>query len=189
MAQATPEADGIHLTIDGEAIIVPPEMYTVKDEIVDVFGEDVMPHVIEPSYGIDRICYMVLEHAYAEDVADGETRTVMRFKNGVAPVQVAVLPLMARDGLDIISREIVAALQGEGIQTEYDDAGAIGRRYRRQDEIGTPFCITVDYDTKEDGTITLRDRDSMKQIRGKKEDVIAKLPLLLKNRISFDKAL
>ncbi len=188
MVSAVPETDGIHLTIDGEEILVTPEMYTVKDELVDVFGEDVMPHVIEPSYGIDRICYMVLEHAYAQDVADGEARTVMRFKNGVAPVQAAVLPLMARDGLDTIARDIVAALQDEGIQTEYDDAGAIGRRYRRQDEIGTPFCITVDYDTKNDAAVTLRDRDSMKQIRLSTSDVSAKLPLLLKGRLTFETA-
>ena len=186
MAQAEPAEDGIRVTVDGEEILVAPEMYTVKDEMVDVFGEDVMPHVIEPSYGIDRICYMVLEHAYSEDVADGETRTVMRFKNGVAPVQVAVLPLMARDGMDEIARKLVLDLQAEGIQTEYDDAGAIGRRYRRQDEIGTPFCITVDYDTKEDGTVTIRDRDSMKQVRGKMEDIAAKIPLLLKGRLTFD---
>ena len=186
MAQAEPAEDGIRVTVDGEEILVAPEMYTVKDEMVDVFGEDVMPHVIEPSYGIDRICYMVLEHAYSEDVADGETRTVMRFKNGVAPVQVAVLPLMARDGMDEIARKLVLDLQAEGLQTEYDDAGAIGRRYRRQDEVGTPFCITVDYDTKEDGTVTLRDRDSMKQVRGKMEDVVAKIPLLLKGKLTFD---
>ena len=186
MAQAEPAEDGIRVTVDGEEILVAPEMYTVKDEMVDVFGEDVMPHVIEPSYGIDRICYMVLEHAYSEDVADGEARTVMRFKNGVAPVQVAVLPLMARDGMDEIARKLVLDLQAEGLQTEYDDAGAIGRRYRRQDEIGTPFCITVDYDTKEDGTVTIRDRDSMKQVRGKMEDIAAKIPLLLKGRLTFD---
>ena len=186
MASAEPAEDGIRVTVDGEEILVAPEMYTVKDEMVDVFGEDVMPHVIEPSYGIDRICYMVLEHAYSEDVADGETRTVMRFKNGVAPVQVAVLPLMARDGMDEIARKLVLDLQAEGLQTEYDDAGAIGRRYRRQDEVGTPFCITVDYDTKEDGTVTLRDRDSMKQVRGKMEDVVAKIPLLLKGKLTFD---
>ncbi|MBO5118795.1 glycine--tRNA ligase [Methanocorpusculum sp.] len=186
MAQAEPAEDGIRVTVDGEEILVAPEMYTVKDEMVDVFGEDVMPHVIEPSYGIDRICYMVLEHAYSEDVADGEARTVMRFRNGVAPVQVAVLPLMARDGMDEIARKLVLDLQSEGIQTEYDDAGAIGRRYRRQDEIGTPFCITVDYDTKEDGTVTIRDRDSMKQVRGKMEDIAAKIPLLLKGRLTFD---
>ena len=186
MAQAEPAEDGIRVTVDGEEILVSPEMYTVKDEMVDVFGEDVMPHVIEPSYGIDRICYMVLEHAYSEDVADGEARTVMRFRNGVAPVQVAVLPLMASDGMDEIARKLVLDLQAEGIQTEYDDAGAIGRRYRRQDEIGTPFCITVDYDTKEDGTVTIRDRDSMKQVRGKMEDIAAKIPLLLKGRLTFD---
>ena len=186
MAQAEPTEEGIRVTVDGEEILVAPEMYTVKDEMVDVFGEDVMPHVIEPSYGIDRICYMVLEHAYSEDVADGETRTVMRFKNGVAPVQVAVLPLMARDGMDEIARKLVLDLQAEGLQTEYDDAGAIGRRYRRQDEVGTPFCITVDYDTKEDGTVTLRERDSMKQVRGKMEDVVAKIPLLLKGKLTFD---
>ncbi|MDO5846342.1 MAG: glycine--tRNA ligase [Methanocorpusculum sp.] len=189
MAAAVPADDGIHLTIDGEEILVAPEMYTVKDEIVDVFGEDVMPHVIEPSYGIDRICYMVLEHAYAEDVADGEARTVMRFKNGVAPVQAAVLPLMARDGLDDIARTIVSVLQDEGIQTEYDDAGAIGRRYRRQDEIGTPYCITVDYDTKDDAAVTVRDRDSMKQIRVKIDELEAKLPLLLKGKLNFETAL
>lgn len=186
MASAEPTEEGIRVTVDGEEILVAPEMYTVKDEMVDVFGEDVRPHVIEPSYGIDRICYMVLEHAYSEDVADGETRTVMRFKNGVAPVQVAVLPLMARDGMDEIARKLVLDLQAEGLQTEYDDAGAIGRRYRRQDEVGTPFCITVDYDTKEDGTVTLRDRDSMKQVRGKMEDVVAKIPLLLKGKLTFD---
>lgn len=186
MASAEPTEEGICVTVDGEEILVAPEMYTIKDEMVDVFGEDVMPHVIEPSYGIDRICYMVLEHAYSEDVADGETRTVMRFKNGVAPVQVAVLPLMARDGMDEIARKLVLDLQAEGLQTEYDDAGAIGRRYRRQDEVGTPFCITVDYDTKEDGTVTLRDRDSMKQVRGKMEDVVAKIPLLLKGKLTFD---
>jgi Glycyl-tRNA synthetase (class II) len=159
-------------------------MYTVKDEMVDVFGEEVMPHVIEPSYGIDRICYMVLEHSFAEDVADGEARNVMRFKNLVAPIQVAVLPLMARDGLDEFARKVVLALQDEGIQTEYDDAGAIGRRYRRQDEIGTPFCITVDYDTLEDGTVTIRERDSMKQIRVAWDRLETEIPALLAGKKS-----
>ncbi len=187
MAQATPGADGIDLTIDGESVHVSPDMYTVKDKTVGVFGEEIMPHVIEPSYGIDRICYMVVEHAYHEDEADGEPRTVMRLKPAVAPIQTAVLPLMARDGLDDIAKDIVKALQDEGIQTEYDDAGAIGRRYRRQDEVGTPFCITVDYDTKDDMTVTLRDRDSMTQVRLPKEEVIEKLPKLLGGMESFDK--
>jgi glycyl-tRNA synthetase len=89
----------------------------------------------------------------------------MRFSPKVAPVQVAVFPLMARDGLDTIADNITRSLHRKGILAEYDDSGAIGRRYRRQDEIGTPFAVTVDYDTKENNTVTLRDRDSMKQVR------------------------
>ncbi|MDR3102467.1 MAG: glycine--tRNA ligase [Methanocalculaceae archaeon] len=185
MATTEPLADGLHLTTDGDEIIVPSEMYTMIDEIVDVFGEDVMPHVIEPSYGVDRMSYMVLEHAYAEDEVDGEMRVIMRFKPCVAPVQAAVLPLMARDGLDEIAHELVAELQNEGIQTEYDDAGAIGRRYRRQDEIGTPVCITIDYDTKEDVAATLRDRDSMQQVRLPLADIPRAVSLLMKGKKTF----
>ena len=98
----------------------------------------------------------VLEQAYDEDTADGEKRVVLRLTPKVAPVQVAVFPLMARDSLDTISQEITATLQKQGILAEYDDSGAIGRRYRREDEIGTPFAVTVDYETKETGTVTLR---------------------------------
>jgi glycyl-tRNA synthetase len=165
LAVSTPTADGADVVVDGEKIHIPADLFEVRDEVIDVRGEDIVPHVIEPSYGIDRICYAVLEQAYDEDVADGEARTVMRFSPKVAPVQVAVFPLMTRDGLDTIADEIAHALQKKGILAEYDDSGAIGRRYRRQDEIGTPFCVTVDYDTKENNTVTLRDRDSMKQVR------------------------
>jgi glycyl-tRNA synthetase len=111
------------------------------------------------------MCYAVLEQAYDEDTADGETRVVMRLSPQVAPVQVAVFPLMTRDDLDTIAGEITRTLHKSGILAEYDDSGAIGRRYRRQDEIGTPFAITVDYETKETRTVTVRDRDSMKQVR------------------------
>ena len=165
LANATPTADGADVEVDGEKIHIPAGLFEVRDEIVDVRGEDIVPHVIEPSYGIDRMCYAVLEQAYDEDTADGETRVVMRLSPRVAPVQVAVFPLMTRDGLDTIAGEITRNLHRKGIQAEYDDSGAIGRRYRRQDEIGTPFAVTVDYDTKENNTVTLRDRDSMKQVR------------------------
>ena len=153
------------MTVDGETIHIPADLFEVRDEVVDVRGEDIVPHVIEPSYGIDRMCYAVLEQAYDEDTADGETRVVLRLSPSIAPVQVAVFPLMARDGLDTLAEEIAHALHARGILAEYDDSGAIGRRYRRQDEIGTPFAITVDYDSKENGTVTIRDRDSMKQAR------------------------
>lgn len=162
---AVPEKNGVDVEIEGEKIHIPADLYEVRDEVVDVRGEDIVPHVIEPSYGIDRMCYGVLEQAYDEDTADGEKRTVMRFSPKVAPVQVAVFPLMSRDGLDTIARDTTITLHKKGILAEYDDSGAIGRRYRRQDEIGTPFAVTVDYETKENNTVTLRDRDSMKQVR------------------------
>jgi glycyl-tRNA synthetase len=165
LEKAEPTAEGADVMVDGETIHIPANLFEVRDEVVEVRGEDVVPHVIEPSYGIDRMCYAVLEQAYDEDTADGETRVVLRLSPAVAPVQVAVFPLMARDGLDTIAEEITHALHARGILAEYDDSGAIGRRYRRQDEIGTPFAITVDYDSKEDKTVTIRDRDSMKQVR------------------------
>ncbi|HSQ93920.1 MAG TPA: glycine--tRNA ligase [Methanoregula sp.] len=165
LGSSTPTPDGADVVVDGETIHIPANLFEVRDEIIDVRGEDIVPHVVEPSYGIDRMCYAVLEQAYDEDIADGEKRVVMRFSPRVAPLQVAVFPLMTRDGLDTIAHEITRTLHRKGIQAEYDDSGAIGRRYRRQDEIGTPFAVTVDYDTKEDRTVTLRDRDSMKQVR------------------------
>ena len=165
LVTATPTPEGADVEIAGETIHIPPDLFEVRDEEIDIRGEDIVPHVIEPSYGIDRMCYAVLEQAYDEDIADGEVRTVMHLSPNVAPIQVAVFPLMTRDGLEDIAREITHTFHKKGILAEYDDSGAIGRRYRRQDEIGTPFAVTVDYETKENGTVTLRDRDSMKQVR------------------------
>ncbi len=165
MAVATPGDDGVTVEVDGEKIFIPADLYQVREEEVEVRGEEVMPHVIEPSYGIDRMMYVVLEHAYAEEEVEDEVRRVLRLPPAVAPVQAAVFPLMNRDGLDRIAQQIADTLASRRILVQYDDSGAIGRRYRRQDEIGTPFAITVDYDTKEDDTVTIRDRDSMDQIR------------------------
>jgi len=165
LVTATPTPEGADVEVAGETIHIPPDLFEIRDEEIDIRGEDIVPHVIEPSYGIDRMCYAVLEQAYDEDIADGEARTVMHLSPNVAPIQVAVFPLMTRDGLETIAREITHASHKKGILAEYDDSGAIGRRYRRQDEIGTPFAVTVDYETKENSTVTLRDRDSMKQVR------------------------
>ncbi len=165
LERTTPGPDGADVEVDGEKIHIPADLFEVRDEVTDVRGEDIVPHVIEPSYGIDRMCYAVLEQAYDEDIADGESRTVMRLSPNVAPVQIAVFPLMARDGLDTLAKEITRTFQKKGVLAEYDDSGAIGRRYRRQDEIGTPFAVTVDYESKENKTVTLRDRDTMKQVR------------------------
>ncbi|TFH40939.1 MAG: glycine--tRNA ligase, partial [ANME-2 cluster archaeon] len=122
---------------------------------------------IEPSFGIDRITYAVLEHAYREENVEGEdeSRIVLGLKSEVAPVQVAILPLLTRQELIGPAREIESSLKKKGIMVGYDDSGTIGRRYRRNDEIGTPYSITIDYDTLEDGTVTIRDMETMKQVR------------------------
>ena len=182
---AIPTPMGVDIEINGEKIHIPASLFEVRDEVIEIRGEDIVPHVIEPSYGIDRMCYAILEQAYDEDTADGEKRTVLRLSPKIAPVQVAVFPLMTRDGLDIIAAEITRILHKTGILAEYDDSGAIGRRYRRQDEIGTPFAVTVDYDTKENNTITLRDRDTMKQVRITIVELPETIRALVDGKISF----
>lgn len=133
-------------------------------------NEKYIPHVIEPSFGADRTLLITLIDAYDEDEVDGEKRTVMRFDPKIAPVKAAIFPLMKKDELTGIAKGIFDKLKKK-FDIEYDDSGAIGKRYRRQDEIGTPFCITVDYDTIADQTVTIRQRDSMKQERVKIEDL------------------
>ena len=141
-------------------------------------GESILPQVVEPSFGIDRILYSVLDHAYEEDEVDGEERKVLQLKPEVAPMEVAVFPLMDKDGLGVKARKLADKLREAGLDVKYDDSGNIGRRYRRQDEIGTPFCVTVDHDTLEDGTVTIRERDSTEQTRvelEKLEEIIKEL--------------
>jgi len=182
---AVPTAEGADIEVGDEKIHIPSHLFEIRDEVIDTRGEDIVPHVIEPSYGIDRMCYAVLEQAYDEDTADGEKRTVMRLSPQVAPVQVAVFPLMTRDGLDTIADDITRAFHKNGILAEYDDSGAIGRRYRRQDEIGTPFAVTVDYDTKEDHTVTVRDRDTMEQVRVPIAELTGTVRALVEGQITF----
>jgi glycyl-tRNA synthetase len=165
LAICQPGPEGATVTIDGEEIFISPDLYEVREEEVEVPGCEITPHVIEPSYGIDRMIYAVLEHSYHEELVDEEERKVLRLPPSIAPIPVAVFPLMNRDGLPEMAKEIVLRIRESGLLAEYDDSGAIGRRYRRQDEVGTPFAITVDYDSKDDDTVTLRDRDSMRQVR------------------------
>ena len=135
----------------------------------DETKERFIPYVIEPSGGIDRAALAFLCEAYCEDEAPDENgamqkRTVLRFHPRLAPVKVAIFPLVKKDGMPEKALEIYSALRPH-MTAVYDEKGAVGRRYRRQDEAGTPFCITVDGQTREDGTVTIRDRDSMKQER------------------------
>jgi glycyl-tRNA synthetase len=126
--------------------------------------ERYVPHVIEPAAGADRATLAFLVDAYDEEEVDGEQRTVLKLHPRLAPVKVAVLPLVRKDGQPEVAREVYAALRGR-MQSEYDEGGSIGKRYRRQDEIGTPFCVTIDHQTLEDGTVTVRDRDTLAQER------------------------
>jgi glycyl-tRNA synthetase len=127
-------------------------------------GERYVPHVIEPAGGVGRTVAALLCDAYDEDEIGGERRTVLRLHPAMAPVKVAVLPLLRKDGHPERAREIYLELRRH-VSAEYDDGGAIGRRYRRQDEIGTPLAVTVDHQTLEDDTVTLRDRDTLEQER------------------------
>jgi len=129
------------------------------------------PYVIEPAAGADRATLAFLLDAYDEEEVEGETRVVLRFHPKIAPIKVGIFPLMKKDGLSDIARKIEEELR-EYWTTFYDESGAIGRRYRRQDEIGTPYGVTIDYQTKEDDTVTLRFRDSMKQERIKIDQLV-----------------
>jgi glycyl-tRNA synthetase len=136
-----------------------------KLEYVDTAsGERYVPHVIEPAAGVDRAMLAFMVDAYDEDEIEGESRTVLRLHPQLAPVKVAVLPLVKKDGQPELAQEVYRALR-DRLQAEYDEGGAIGRRYRRQDEIGTPWAVTIDHQSLEDRTVTLRDRDSLAQDR------------------------
>ena len=133
-------------------------------EYTPVEGKKFLPHVIEPSGGVDRATLAFLVDAYKEEVVKGEKRTVLSLDSKLAPIKVAILPLVKKALLIKIAKKIYEDLKKEFF-VEYDESGTVGKRYRRQDEIGTPYCITVDFDSLEDKKVTIRHRDSMKQER------------------------
>ena len=140
-----------------------------------------VPYVIETSIGLDRMFLAVLSSSYTEEQVDEKSeRTVLRIPPCLAPVKVAVLPLLKKDGLPEKARKILKSLQAE-FYCQYDEKDAIGRRYRRQDAIGTPYCITIDHDTLEDGMVTIRERDTMTQERVKIEEVAS----IVRGRVKY----
>jgi glycyl-tRNA synthetase len=140
-------------------------------------GERYVPHVVEPAGGVTRTAMAFLLAAYDEEQVEregqgqGESRTVLRLHPRLSPYQVAVLPLSKNEKLSPTARDVLARLQPH-FMTEYDETQAIGRRYRRQDEIGTPFCVTVDFDSLDDDAVTVRDRDTMAQERVKVAELV-----------------
>ena len=136
------------------------------------------PYVIEPAVGPDRIMLAFLMDAYMEEEINGEERTVLKLHPRIAPIKAAVFPLSKKEPVSTIARELYDDLKGD-YRLSYDDSGSIGRRYRRQDEVGTPFCVTVDFDTIEDRQVTIRDRDTLKQERVPLEAVRDRLQALI----------
>ncbi|HQN75997.1 MAG TPA: glycine--tRNA ligase [Methanomassiliicoccales archaeon] len=180
------DASAVHdglvtVTVDGQPVDLDSTYYEVVRVKEKVNGVRVIPHVIEPSHGLDRILYSCLEHAYSEK-EDGYV--TLKLKPAVAPIKVGVFPLMAKDGMEVVAQALDKALREEGVATYYDDSGSIGRRYARMDEAGTPWCVTIDYDTLEKGDVTIRDRDTSEQLRMSADDVVPWIKDQLKRKLS-----
>ncbi|UIP00058.1 glycine--tRNA ligase [Halobaculum sp. CBA1158] len=177
------DADEVDVEVGGETHTVDSDVANFSVETVTENGEHITPHVVEPSFGVDRIVYTVIEHAYREDEVDGEERTYLALDPEMAATDAAVFPLVSNDDrLLELADDVTDDLRGAGLSVEYDDSGSIGRRYRRQDEVGTPFCVTVDRDGLEgDGpdTVTVRERDSARQVRVPVSEVASELASLL----------
>jgi glycyl-tRNA synthetase len=169
------EGEEVIVELDGDEYAIPTEKTGFQVEEVEEHGRHVIPHVVEPSFGVDRAVYTVLIHALEEDEVEGEARARLTLQPEVAPTFVGVFPLVGDDDLTELARDIAADLRATGLDVAYDDSGSIGRRYRRQDEVGTPFCVTVDHESLQDGAVTIRDRDSTAQ----KRVPVAELPDLL----------
>ena len=148
-------------------------------------GRRVLPHVVEPSFGIDRCLYAAMEHSFEGDEEDGGR---FNFVREIAPIKVSVFPLITDDGLPKKADEVFEDLKDKGIHTNYDDSGSIGRRYARADEVGVPYCVTIDHQTLEDSTVTIRDRDSTDQVRVEAKDLPDIIEDLLDRNIEFEEA-
>ena len=159
---------------DGQEVKVLPEHVKRLQRTETITGEWYIPHVVEPAFGIDRIIWHILDHAYDDESKDGEDYTILKLSEHVAPVDYCVFPLFEKDGMGELARTLHSSLCGlRGIVSVYDSSGSIGRRYARADEIGVPHCLTVDHQSLEDGTITIRDRDTGQQQRVAMDELLS----------------
>lgn len=151
---------------DGTTVEIEEGMVTRVLEESTVSGEYFTPHVIEPAFGIDRIIWHILDHNYLESEKDGDEYTILTLEPSLAPYDVVVLPLFAKNGMDMMAREVLERITSiSGIVAEIDTSRSIGRRYARADEIGVPWAVTIDHQSLDDATVTVRRRDDQKQIR------------------------
>lgn len=161
---------------------IQPEHLEITYTKIEERGKHFIPHVVEPSFGSDRLAYIALEYAYQQK----ENRASLKLPREIAPIKVGVFPLVNKDGLPEKAKKITQKLMTEGLTVEYDDSGSIGRRYARMDEIGTPLCITIDYETLKDGTVTIRDRDSWKQVRASTKQLAKLLHAYFAHKKQFE---
>ncbi|MFW9920810.1 MAG: glycine--tRNA ligase [Candidatus Thorarchaeota archaeon] len=157
--------------------------YSKEKLSVKVEGKPVVPNVLEIAFGVERPLFCLIDNCYDENEQE---EVFLRFPPHLAPIQVAVFPLMGKEELVCPATEIYNEILESGLVTQFDQGGSIGRRYRRQDEVGTPFCVTIDYDTLENDTVTLRERDSMNQVLIKRSELVSILHSLVKTRFTFE---
>ena len=186
LSKADPETVAAALKKDGFYMVenckVLPEHVQIVTQKAVVRGRRFVPHVVEPSFGSDRLFYVALEYAYGIK----EDRVLMSFPRSIAPTQIGIYPLMSKDGLDVKAQEMRKQLTQEGFSVEFDEAGSIGRRYARADEAGIPLGITVDYESLSQGTVTIRDRDSWRQVRSKIDALPELLHRYFQGKINFE---
>ncbi len=186
LAEAPAEKVAAQLEKDGSYMAGPykilPEHVDINHQKTVVRGKRFIPHVVEPSFGCDRLFYAALEYAYRVK----DDRAVMSFPRTIAPTQLGVYPLVSKDGIAEKAQEVHQLLLSEGFTAELDETGSIGRRYARADEAGVPLGITVDYDTLNDGTVTIRDRDTWQQVRTPIKDLPALLHKYFQEKLNFE---
>ncbi|WP_423750908.1 glycine--tRNA ligase [Salinirarus marinus] len=192
LAERNPDAfegETVTVEVDGEEYAVDADAANFRVEEQTETGEHITPHVVEPSFGVDRTVYTLVAHAYSEDVVDEEERTYLDFEPGIAPTDVAVFPLLSDEELESLANRVVDDLRTAGLSVTYDESGNIGRRYRRQDEVGTPFCVTVDHEGIEGGgpeTVTVRERDTTAQVRLPVSDLATRIEAIHAGEESFE---
>jgi glycyl-tRNA synthetase len=177
---ASLQPDGsLKVKVAGTDVVVDPSLFKRETRTEKKSGDSFVPHVVEPSFGLDRIFFALMDAAFARVEKEGEPYTILRLDPRVAPITACVFPLMPKDGMETAAEQVHLELSRAGIPSQYDDSGSIGKRYARADEAGVPFCITVDYESLTDNAATLRLRDTQAQERVPIATVGARIQALL----------